>query len=104
YQAGNVGNLDLVLALEWVRDNIGVFGGDPRRVTIFGVSGGGKKISHLLAMPAASGLFHRAVIQSGALSTAIERPAASGYAERLLKTLELAPGDAAGLSAVPIGR
>lgn len=87
--AGNAGNLDLILALQWVRDNIAAFGGDPGCVTIFGVSGGGKKISHLLAMPAAKGLFHRAIVMSGALSTAIERPASSAYTERLLAKLGL---------------
>jgi para-nitrobenzyl esterase len=57
--------LDLVAALEWVRDNIGRFGGDPGNVTIFGQSGGGAKVSALLAMPAARGLIHRAAVQSG---------------------------------------
>ena len=61
----NVGMLDLIAALKWVRDNIAKFGGDPRTVTIFGESGGGQKVSTLLAMPAAKGLFHRAVVQSG---------------------------------------
>ncbi|MGH7270003.1 MAG: carboxylesterase family protein, partial [Polyangiaceae bacterium] len=56
--SGNVGMLDLVLALEWVRDNIAVFGGDPGRVTIFGQSSGGMKVCTLLSMPAAKGLFH----------------------------------------------
>ena len=65
-QSGNAGVLDLVAALKWVRDNIARFGGDPRNVTIFGESGGGGKVSALLAMPAAVGLFHRAIIQSGA--------------------------------------
>jgi para-nitrobenzyl esterase len=64
-ESGNVGMLDLVLALEWVRDNIARFGGDPSNVTIFGQSGGGRKVSTLLAMPAARGLFHRAAILSG---------------------------------------
>ncbi len=63
--SGNAGMLDLVAALEWVRDNIASFGGDPACVTIFGESGGGAKVSTLLAMPAARGLFHRAAIQSG---------------------------------------
>ncbi len=63
--SGNAGMLDLVLALEWVRDNIAAFGGDPNNVTIFGESGGGHKVSTLLAMPSARGLFHRAIIQSG---------------------------------------
>ena len=63
--SGNAGMLDIVLALEWVRDNIESFGGDPRSVTIFGESGGGRKVTTLLGMPAARGLFHRAIIQSG---------------------------------------
>ena len=62
--AGNVGMLDLVLGLEWVRDNVARFGGDPGNVTIFGQSGGGGKVSTLMAMPAAKGLFHRAAVQS----------------------------------------
>src|SRR6516225_4753463 len=61
----NVGVLDLVAALEWVRDNIASFGGDPDNVLLFGQSGGGAKVSTLLSMPAAKGLFHRAVVQSG---------------------------------------
>jgi para-nitrobenzyl esterase len=63
--SGNAGMLDLVAALQWVRDNVEAFGGDPGNVTIMGESGGGAKVSTLLAMPAAKGLFHRAVIQSG---------------------------------------
>jgi para-nitrobenzyl esterase len=63
--AGAAGLMDLVLALEWVRDNIENFGGDPNRVMIFGQSGGGWKTSSLLATPAAKGLFHRAAVQSG---------------------------------------
>jgi len=65
YEIGNPGQLDLVAALEWVRDNISGFGGDPDNVMIFGESGGGAKISTLLAMPSAKGLFHKAAIQSG---------------------------------------
>lgn len=64
-QSGVAGLLDCVAALEWVRDNIERFGGDPGRVMIFGQSGGGSKVSHLMAMPAAKGLFHRAAMQSG---------------------------------------
>lgn len=64
--SGNAGVLDLVAALTWVRNNIAHFGGDPANVTIFGESGGGGKVSTLLAMPVAAGLFHRAIIQSGA--------------------------------------
>ncbi len=63
--SGNAGMLDLVAVLEWVRDNAAAFGGDAGNVTIFGESGGGAKVSTLLAMPAAAGLFHRAIIQSG---------------------------------------
>ena len=63
--SGNVGMLDLVLALEWVRDNIARFGGDPGNVMIFGQSGGGSKVSTLMAMPAARGLFHKAMVLSG---------------------------------------
>ncbi len=63
--SSNVGNLDLVAALEWVRDNVANFGGDASNVTIFGQSGGGGKVSSLMAMPAAKGLFHKAIVQSG---------------------------------------
>ena len=63
--SGNAGQLDLILALEWVRDNIARFGGDPSCVTVFGQSGGGAKIATLMAMPAAAGLFHRAATMSG---------------------------------------
>src|ERR1700733_1007986 len=63
--SGNAGALDLVAVLEWVRDNISNFGGDPSNVTIFGQSGGGGKVAALMTMPAANGLFHKAIIQSG---------------------------------------
>ena len=65
--SGNVGMLDIVAVLEWVRDNIANFGGDPANVTIFGQSGGGGKVTTLMAMPAGKGLFHRAVVQSGSM-------------------------------------
>lgn len=68
--SGNAGQLDLILALEWVRDNIANFGGDPACVTVFGQSGGGAKIATLMAMPAAAGLFHRAATMSGQQITA----------------------------------
>ncbi|MCX7357035.1 MAG: carboxylesterase/lipase family protein [Alphaproteobacteria bacterium] len=68
--SGNAGQLDLILALEWVRDNIDNFGGDPSCVTVFGQSGGGAKIAALMAMPAARGLFHRAFTMSGQQVTA----------------------------------
>ena len=63
--SGNVGMMDIVLALEWVRDNIAAFGGDPSNVTIYGESGGGAKVSTLCAMPSAKGLFHKAIVMSG---------------------------------------
>jgi para-nitrobenzyl esterase len=66
-KSGNTGMLDIVAVLEWVRDNISNFGGDPGNVTVFGQSGGGGKVSTIMAMPAAKGLFHRAVVQSGPL-------------------------------------
>jgi para-nitrobenzyl esterase len=65
--SANVGLLDLVAILEWIRDNIARFGGDPKNVTIFGQSGGGGKVGCLMAMPAAKGLFHRAIVQSGSM-------------------------------------
>src|SRR5207302_5146227 len=85
--SGNAGVLDLIAALEWVRDNIGQFGGDPGNVTIFGESGGGGKVSVLLAMPAASGLCHRAGIQSGAALRVTTRERANALAEAALKQL-----------------
>ena len=89
--SGNVGQLDIVLALQWVRDNIARFGGDPGNVTIFGESGGGSKVSVLMAMPPARGLFHKAIIQSGSGLTMLEKPLAEAYAERTLANLGIAP-------------
>ena len=81
----NLGLRDLVLALEWVRDNIGQFGGDPGNVTIFGQSGGGGKTAMLTAFPAAKGLFHRAIIMSTLADTAV-----TGLApERAIEAAEL---------------
>ncbi|MDB5703809.1 MAG: carboxylesterase [Sphingomonas bacterium] len=68
--SGNAGQLDLILALKWIRDNIAAFGGDPSRVMVFGQSGGGAKIATLMGMPAAKGLFHRAATMSGQQVTA----------------------------------
>jgi para-nitrobenzyl esterase len=83
------GMLDLVAALQWVRDNIEHFGGDPGNVTIFGQSGGGAKTTALLAMPDANGLFHRAGVQSGSALRMSERSTATASAERLLAELGL---------------
>ncbi len=77
--SGNVGMLDIVAALEWVRDNIANFGGDPGNVTIMGQSGGGAKVCVLTAMPSAKGLFHKAVVLSGAAVRAGDK----AYAEKL---------------------
>ena len=68
--SGNVGQLDLILALQWVQRNIAAFGGNPGNVTVFGQSGGGAKIATLMAMPAAKGLFHKAITMSGQQVTA----------------------------------
>jgi len=87
--ASNVGMLDLVAALEWVRDNIARFGGDASNVTIFGESGGGAKVSTLLAMPSAKGLFHRAAIQSGPGFRMVEPASAAEVADMLLTELGL---------------
>src|SRR6185295_8291626 len=83
-QSGDVGMLDIVQALKWVRTNIDRFGGDPDTVMIFGQSGGGRKVSTLLTMPSAKGLFHRATIESGATIKLVERDQAARVGERLL--------------------
>jgi para-nitrobenzyl esterase len=86
-RAGVVGMMDLVASLEWVRDNIENFGGDPNSVMIFGQSGGGAKTSVVMGMPSAKGLFHRAGVQSGSLLKVASREAATASAEKLLKQL-----------------
>jgi para-nitrobenzyl esterase len=85
--ASNVGMLDIVAALEWVRDNIANFGGDPNNVTIFGQSGGAGKVSTLLAMPPAKGLFHRAIVQSGANVKGVSAEDATKTAHTLMDKL-----------------
>jgi para-nitrobenzyl esterase len=87
--ASNCGILDVVAALEWVRDNIANFGGDPNNVTIFGQSGGAGKVSTLLAMPSAKGLFHRAIIQSGSNVRGVSRADATKTAETLMAKLSV---------------
>ncbi|HEY5072251.1 MAG TPA: carboxylesterase family protein [Caulobacteraceae bacterium] len=91
--SGQAGMLDIVQALEWVRDNVAGFGGDPANVTIFGESGGGAKVSMLQAMPAARGLFHKAIIQSGPGLRSISREAATQTARKVLAALDIEPGD-----------
>ncbi len=95
--SGNVGILDLVQALEWVRDHASEFGGDPDSVTVFGQSGGGAKIATLMAMPAAKGLFHRAVTMSGQQITASGPRGATLRARACLATLDIEPYDIAAL-------
>ena len=87
--SGNVGQLDLILALEWVRANIAEFGGDAANVTIFGHSGGGAKSAVLMAMPKAGGLFHRVATHSGQQITASRRETATAHALALLTALGL---------------
>ncbi|MGY4399177.1 para-nitrobenzyl esterase [Sphingomonas sp. UYAg733] len=99
--ASNVGMLDLVDALTWVRDNIAGFGGDPGNVTIFGESGGGLKVSVLLGMPAAAGLFHKAIIQSGSQLEAQSRKDGAANTLALMSELGLEPHDIDGLLSTP---
>jgi len=100
--AANVGQLDIIAALEWVRDNIGQFGCDPGNVTIFGQSGGAGKVSTLLAMPGAKGLFHRAIIQSGSALRATPRDRASKSAEALFAKLNMRPNQVEDLQKLPL--
>ncbi|HEY2707994.1 MAG TPA: carboxylesterase family protein [Caulobacteraceae bacterium] len=99
--SGEAGMLDIVLVLEWVRDNIAAFGGDPANVTIYGESGGGMKVSLLLAMPGAQGLFHRAIIQSGPGLRAVSGSAAAKNAQALFDELGLVTGEIDKLQALP---
>src|SRR5262252_8593414 len=102
--AVNVGMLDIVAALEWVRDNIARFGGDPANVTVFGESGGGGKVSTLMAMPAARGLFHRAIAQSGTALRQIAPEASATTARSLLAKLDIAADKLEGLQTLPYER
>ncbi|MFP4513106.1 MAG: carboxylesterase/lipase family protein [Acidimicrobiales bacterium] len=102
--SGNNGMLDLVAALEWTRDNIERFGGDPGNVTVFGESGGGAKISTLLAMPAARDLFHRAIIQSGPSMRVMSQRRATESARRLLDELEVGEANLSALWDLPAER
>jgi para-nitrobenzyl esterase len=102
--SGAAGMLDIVLALEWVRDNIDRFGGDPNLVTIFGQSGGGRKVATLMSMPGAKGLFHRAIIESGAVLRLTTKDDAVQATELLLAELGLAKGQARDLQNVPMAQ
>ena len=99
--SGAVGMLDLVAALEWVKRNVAVFGGDAGRVLTFGQSGGGAKVSLLFAMPSATGLYQRAGIMSGARLVATSRESAARSSAQLLNMLGMERGDIRKLQALP---
>ncbi len=99
-QSGNVGMLDVVAALQWVRDNISGFGGDPHNVTIFGESGGSGKVSVVCALPAAKGLFHKAIMQSGPCLQISNRERGTAIARQLLKDLGLSADQAGELQKI----
>ena len=102
--SANVGMLDIVAVLEWVRDNITNFGGDPGNVTIFGQSGGGGKVVALMAMPAAKGLFHRAINQSGPFLKALSPDYSGRVAELLMEELGLSKSQVNELQRIPVDR
>src|SRR6185369_4039328 len=101
-EASNVGMLDVVAVLEWVRDNVANFGGDPNNVTIFGQSGGAGKVSTLMAMPSAQGLFHRAIAQSGAAVTSTQKAQAVRTTEQVLQRLKISSNELDKLQSVPM--
>lgn len=100
-RAGVVGVMDMVASLQWVKDNIAGFGGDPSRVMVFGQSGGGSKTSCLLATPAAKGLFHRAAVQSGSSLRFQTEESAARSADMLLKALNISKRNMRDLQKLP---
>jgi len=100
--SGDAGMLDIVQALKWVRANIPQFGGDPNTVTIFGQSGGGRKVETLLTMPSAKGLFHRAIIESGAAVKVVDRDVAVRNGEQLLAKLGVDKKNVRDLQKLPV--
>jgi para-nitrobenzyl esterase len=102
--SGDVGMMDIVAALQWVRDNVSAFGGDPASVMIFGQSGGGRKVATLLAMPSAKGLFHRATIESGATLQLVDPAQGTKVARELMTTLGLSRMQARELQTIPLDR
>jgi para-nitrobenzyl esterase len=99
--SANVGIVDLVAALKWVNGNIAGFGGDPGNVMIFGQSGGGGKVSTLLAAPSAKGLFHKAAVQSGSLTSFGDPKAAKELAAEVLAQLKIQPAQVDEIQKVP---
>jgi para-nitrobenzyl esterase len=102
--SANVGMLDLVAVLEWVRDNVATFGGDTGSVTIFGQSGGGGKVVALMAMPAAKGLFHRAIVQSGPFLKSLSPDYSGRLAELVVAELSLSKSRVGELQQIPVDR
>ena len=100
-ESGNVGMLDVVQALEWVRDNITRFGGDPSNVTIFGESGGGGKVGTLMCMPKARGLFHKAIIMSGTILNVNNRDMTQQLGKAVLKQLGISEKDVDKIKDIP---
>ena len=100
--SGNVGMLDIVAALEWVRDNIENFGGDPGVVTILGQSGGGGKVSTLMAMPAAKGLFHRAIVESGSLLRGMTQENSQKLSDAIVSELGLTQATIGQIQTLPV--
>jgi para-nitrobenzyl esterase len=102
--SGNAGLLDIITALEWVRDNIASFGGDPANVTIFGQSGGGGKVTALMAMPRARGLFHKAIVESGSMRRMLTPDFSARLADAVLKEAGASNGRLEALQNMPIDR
>jgi para-nitrobenzyl esterase len=102
--SANVGMLDIVAALEWVRDNISGFGGDPDSVTIFGQSGGGGKVSVLMGMPSAKGLFHKAIVESGSMLRARTPDKSQELAGYVVSELGLAKASIGQIHTLPFDR
>lgn len=99
--SANVGMLDAVAALQWVQSNIHRFGGDPENVTIFGESGGGGKVGTLMSMPAAQGLFHKAIIQSGTLINVMTKDKSRAVGRALVDELGLSLDNLQPLLTIP---
>lgn len=99
--SGNVGMMDVVAALEWIRDNISAFGGDPGNVTVFGESGGGGKVGTLMCMPSAEGLFHKAIIMSGTILNVNYKAMTEELGLAVLKELDIPEDQVERINEVP---